>query len=930
MPCPALRAGDSALYVPDPLLCSASYAGADVAQLVCAVPQGVIVLLDASSSLALHVMAVPAGTWSMPTGICIDGAREQVVLLDSAQPSLLRIALADLRAGNAQFTWTALPSAWSAVRGIAFDSERDRVVGLDPTTGDLLQHTASEPSLVAGSLRPLATVFSFGFAPAVNPSTGSVDVDLFITSGDERMLTDRWTWNAATTDDELATLRATVLTSTWVPPCPDPAAITYDALNDRLVVADSEVDEMTIYAGANVFETSRTGVVARTSTTVTYTPEPSGMTLDPVTRTFYFCDDDRDKIYVVATGPDGLLHTADDSIRSFSVRNFCADAESLAFDSATGTLWIAGGIANLLHKLRPGANGIFDGTPPNGDDVLASFDVAGFGVTDLGGVALRPADGGLYVLGLPKTRLLHLNDQGQLVRVITLPATSMVRPAGLVFAPSTVGAGDSLFLVDRGHDNDLEPFENDGKLRQYTLPAPVVTNQPPVVSAGPDVATSTNSAAHLAGLVSDDGLPFGLLTVEWHPMAGPGTATFSAPTQPVTDASFSAAGSYTLELSAYDGELVRVDTVVVTVTQPNLPPVVDAGPDVATVGTSAAHLAGNVSDDGLQGPLAIQWTQLSGPGTASFTAPNQAVSDVSFSAVGSYTIQLSAFDGELTSTDTVVVAVAQPNLAPVVNAGPDVTTVIPSMAHLVGTVSDDGLQRPLTIQWRQLSGPGLASFTAPAQPVTDVSFSLAGSYTLELSAFDGGLTSTDTVVVTAQPAASITFNRAISTGNDDAEERPTKIDRGSQTLEMVLDGTVSQVVGLRFTSVAIPKGAVITSAYLQFTTERVTSVATQLSIVGQASDNAAPFQTALLNISSRPDTTASVAWAPAPWTVVGQAGLDQRTPSLASIVQEITNRAGWASGNAMVFVITGTGCRTATSYNRSHAAAPNLVVTYHM
>ena len=1204
VPYPALRAGDSVLYVPDPLLCSANYAGADVAQLVCAVPQGVIVLLDASSSLALHVMAVPAGTWSMPTGICIDGAREQVVLLDSAQPSLLRIALADLRAGNAQFTWTALPSAWSAVRGIAFDSERDRVVGLDPTTGDLLQHTASEPSLVAGSLRPLATVFSFGFAPAVNPSTGSVDVDLFITSGDERMLTDRWTWNAVTTDDETATLRATVLTSSWVPPSPDPSGIAYDALNDRLVISDNEVDEMTIYAGKNVFETSRTGVLSRTTTTVGYSNEPTGVTLDAATRTFYITNDDADEIDVVSTGPDGLLHTADDTVRPFSVRNFCPDAESLAFDSATGTLWIAGGLSNLLHKLRPGLNGYFDGTPPNGDDVLASFDLAQYGVTNAGGVALRSGDGGIYVLGIPKTRVIHLNALGQLIRVINLPSTSMVRPQSIVFAPSTVGGGDSLFLVDRGHDNDVDPLENDGRMREYAMPAPVQINQPPVVNAGPDVNTTTTSPAHLAGSVGDDGLS-GPLTKQWSQLAGPGTAFFTAPTQPVTDVSFSAAGNYTLQLSssdgefsssdtvdvsvqepppgtilevavaaswddaeeqptttvrssadldmvvdgtinqviglrflnlaippgatiasayvqfttdsanssatqltlagqasdnpptfltnignistrprttatvpwapvawsvvgeagpnqrtpelasivqeitnrpgwlsgnalvlvitgtgcrnastwdraatlapklvvryltsapinqppavnagpdvtavittaaqlsgtvtddglpgpltiqwsklsgpgtvtftgpnqavtnvtfsalgtytcqlsAFDGEFTRTDTVVVTVQASNQAPAVNAGPDVATAITSSAHLAGTASDDGLAAPLSIQWSMLSGPGTATFTAPAQAVSDVSFSAVGSYTLQLSAFDGEFTSTDTVVVTVTPANQAPVVNAGPDLSTVMPAAAHLVGTVSDDGMLSPLTIQWRKVSGPGTATFTAPAQPVTDVSFSLAGSYTLELSAFDGGFTSTDTVVVTAQQSAGVTFERAISSGNDDAEERGNKIDRGSDTLEMVVDGTVNQVVGLRFTNVVIPKGAVITSAYLQFTTEKATSIPTQLSIVGEASNNASSFRTSALNISSRPDTAASVGWAPAPWTVIGQAGLDQRTPDLASIVQEITNRAGWATGNAMVFTISGTGCRTATSYNQRRAAAPKLVVTYHM
>src|SRR5688572_6735425 len=79
VPHPALRAGATVVYAPDPLLSTANYVGAEVAQLVFATPQGAIVLLDASPALSLHVLAVPSSTWSQPAGICIDGENEQVV-----------------------------------------------------------------------------------------------------------------------------------------------------------------------------------------------------------------------------------------------------------------------------------------------------------------------------------------------------------------------------------------------------------------------------------------------------------------------------------------------------------------------------------------------------------------------------------------------------------------------------------------------------------------------------------------------------------------------------------------------------------------------------------------------------------------------------------------------------------------------------------
>ncbi|HEX6812623.1 MAG TPA: hypothetical protein VF384_13435 [Planctomycetota bacterium] len=1200
MPHPALLAGAATLYVPDPLLCSASYLGAEVSQLVFALPQGAIVLLDASSSLSLHVLAVPHATWASLAGICIDGEHEQVVLLDAAGPSFLRIDLADVRAGRAKFLSAPLPSAWSTVRGIAFDVARERIVGFEPATGDLLQHSAEDPSPGAGTLRPVPEVLAFGFAPAE-----SLDQDLFVSSGDQRLLTSQWTWNSGGIDVETATLRATIATSSWSPSSPDPSGVAYDPLFDRLMLTDGEVDEMTIYAGVNFFEPSRTGILARTSATVGYTPEPAGVALDTATRTFYLSDDDRDKVYVVAAGPDGLLNTADDSVRSFSVGNFTTDPEDVAFDNTTRDLWVIGGDTVIAHKLQPGPNGVFDGTAPNGDDVLVSFDLAPFGATDPEGIAIRPSDGGIYVAGKPRTLLLHLNALGQLLRTITLPSTGLIKPAGITWAPSTVGPGDSLFLVDRGVDNDLNPNENDGLLLEYGVSLAAPTNQPPVVDAGPDVTIVGSAAASLAGTANDDGLP-GPLTIQWSLVSGPGTVTFTAPTQAATNATFSVTGSYTCELTASDSEFTRTDVVVVTVQAPptgtileravaassddaeegttavnrtssdlemvvdgsvsqvvgvrfqnltipagavitsayvqfttdttkstatqltiagqasdsaaefrttassistrprttatvawapvpwtvvneaglnqrtpnlgsvvqeivnrpgwisgnamvfvitgtgcriataydhspaaaaklivnyqssapvNQPPVVDAGPDVTIVITSAASLAGSISDDGLNAPLTIQWSKLSGPGTVSFTAPTQAATSASFSVAGSYTVQLSCFDGEFTRTDTAVVTVEPPvNQAPVVSAGPDVSILSTASAQLAGSVSDDGLPGgPLTIQWSKLSGPGTATFAAPAQAATNVSFSVAGSYTLQLSASDGALTSTDTVVVTVQqaptnqapvvsagpdvtvlitspaslvgtisddglpgplaiqwskltgpgtatftaPAAATTdvsFSalgvytlrlsasdgaltttdtvavtvegsgsvvRSIATGHDDAEELPTAVTRGSNDIEMMVDGTVTHAaVGLRFTNVVIPRGAVVTSAYVQFTAKDAQSAPTQLTIAGHASDNAGTFLTTAGSISNRPRTAATVGWAPAPWTIANEAGPNQRTPNLASIVQEITNRAGWTPGNAMVFVISGTGCRNAAAYDLSPGVAAQLIVSY--
>ena len=52
------------------------------------------------------------------------------------------------------------------------------------------------------------------------------------------------------------------------------------------------------------------------------------------------------------------------------------------------------------------------------------------------------------------------------------------------------------------------------------------------------------------------------------------------------------------------------------------------------------------------------------------------------------------------------------------------------------------------------------------------------------------------------------------------------------------------------------------------------------------------------------------------------------TPDLGAVVQEIVSRPGWAAGNAVVLIVSGTGHRTARAYDGKPAGAPVLHLEY--
>ncbi|MTI31543.1 fibronectin type III domain-containing protein [Xanthovirga aplysinae] len=172
----------------------------------------------------------------------------------------------------------------------------------------------------------------------------------------------------------------------------------------------------------------------------------------------------------------------------------------------------------------------------------------------------------------------------------------------------------------------------------------------------------------------------------------------------------------------------------------------------------------------------------------------------------------------------------------------------------------------------------------------------------------------------------------INNGNDDVEEAEDgEIYFNSSDLELVYDSYKSagdQTVGLRFNGINIPKNATITDAYIQFTVDETGSTIPSLTIQGEDSDDSAPFEDIDYNVSNRSLTSSSVSWTPGAWTSKDDAGPDQRTPNISSIIQEIINRTGWIEGNSVSLIITGSGKRTARSYNNSSSKAPLLYIEY--
>jgi hypothetical protein len=270
------------------------------------------------------------------------------------------------------------------------------------------------------------------------------------------------------------------------------------------ITCDSEVEEMGLFDGANVWLGGSALAPEATLDVSSVTREPADVAVANQGRTMFLVDDDQDEIFAVSSGPDRTWGTADDRLRSFSTRPFQSrDPEGLGYGE--GSLFVTDGDDTAVYRLSPGANGSFDGVAPGGDDVVTSFDTAVLGLADPEDVAYDPGSGHLFLVSRTDEVIVETTTAGVLVDRIDISSSGIRFPAGITVAPASQDPDEThVYVADRGIDNDAgpgsDPNENDGRIFEFDLVAAPDT----VAPAAPTGLTSRRTSTGLA-LDWDDG-----------------------------------------------------------------------------------------------------------------------------------------------------------------------------------------------------------------------------------------------------------------------------------------------------------------------------------------------------------------------------------------------------------------------------------------
>src|SRR5688572_19045570 len=466
-------------------------------------------LPDAAAHARSDVKALNLGN---PQGVAFDSASGRLFILDADTSQIISVAGhptlgfdADeaIRANKVRHISLVNLGA-GTFRGLAYHPGNGHLYVSEPGQKKLYEVTQDGELVSTFDLAALGIndPSSMTFAPSVDNTDDPNIYDLFVLdagqtaeSGSQIVELSLVAPAALPAGTTLlpASLVRTIDTSkaAWNPSSPDPAGVDYWPLTNRLLIADSEVDEMPDYfqQGKNVFLSTTAGALTGTCTTIAFTGEPTGVAINPNNNHIFFSTDFNDRIFEVSLGPDGAYCTSDDIVTTTEVGSLyrIADAEDVAYGN--NTLFISGGGSAEVYIVPLGPNGILGG----GDDgAMTHFDTASLGFSDLEAIGYNPDSGTLFIASSKPTEryLGEVTTSGTLLRAFDL---SFMGSAGNIRSDVTYAPGSqnpatkNIYIASRGIDNDDNRNENDGKVWEVQISNVSVPTPTPVPSISANV-----------------------------------------------------------------------------------------------------------------------------------------------------------------------------------------------------------------------------------------------------------------------------------------------------------------------------------------------------------------------------------------------------------------------------------------------------------
>ncbi len=358
---------------------------------------------------------------------------------------------------------------------------------------------------------------------------------------------------------------------------------------------------------------------------------------------------------------------------------------------------------------------------------------------------------------------------------------------------------------------------------------------------------------------------------------------------------------------------------------------VSAGPNQAIVLPSGVSLHGTAySDSNAGGKFVPSWSQVSGPGLVAFSNPSSFDTSATFSLAGIYVLRLSVSNNvQAGSSDVTITAAPTFN----VSAGPLQNLRLPGSLTISGTASEFPVSPGFTVFWEKVSGPGIATFSNPASPATNVDFSAVGTYVLRLNAIDGPFNASSDVGVIVSPTV------VASAGSDQQIKLPSSATLTGEINEIPsspnLSASWSKVSGPGEVSFANPSAAVTTATFSAwgtyvlrltasdgtYSSNSETTVTTIPTITSVAGANqfvklpaAAPLAGAATEIPANPGI--SLSWS----KVSGPGDVAFANPSSAATT------ATFSAWGTYVLRLTATDGPHSTSSDTTITAAPTITV----